>query len=97
MPWFPQLASDLMETAIGLRSTVKQIRTVTMLPAIEITDSAALVRSARQGDRSAFGQLYRLFSPMVHGILLAKSLVEHFSDRGKTLAQLQASLDTLPR
>jgi RNA polymerase sigma-70 factor, ECF subfamily len=61
-----------METAIDLLGTVRQIRTVTMLPDTEISDGAALVRAARQGDRSAFGKLYRLFSPMVHGILLAR-------------------------
>jgi RNA polymerase sigma-70 factor (ECF subfamily) len=32
---------------------------------------AALVRAARAGSREAFGSLYRLYSRMVHGILLA--------------------------
>ncbi|HVO12953.1 MAG TPA: sigma-70 family RNA polymerase sigma factor [Vicinamibacteria bacterium] len=33
---------------------------------------ALLVRSARDGDRSAFGRLYERFAPMVHGLLLAR-------------------------
>lgn len=31
-----------------------------------------LVRSASRGDREAFGELYRLYARMVHGILLAR-------------------------
>ncbi|HUL78295.1 MAG TPA: sigma-70 family RNA polymerase sigma factor [Vicinamibacteria bacterium] len=31
-----------------------------------------LVAAARDGDRRAFGSLYELFSPMVHGLLLAR-------------------------
>ena len=34
-------------------------------------DEAALVRAAQAGDRAAFGDLYRQFSRMIHGILLA--------------------------
>jgi RNA polymerase sigma-70 factor (ECF subfamily) len=32
---------------------------------------AALVRTARDGNRAAFGALYERYKPMVHGILLA--------------------------
>ena len=32
----------------------------------------ALVDAVRAGDREAFGQLYALYAPMVHGILLAR-------------------------
>lgn len=32
----------------------------------------ALVRSASGGDRDAFGELYRMYARMVHGILLAR-------------------------
>jgi RNA polymerase sigma-70 factor (ECF subfamily) len=35
------------------------------------TNEAALVRCAKAGDRAAFGELYRQFARMVHGILLA--------------------------
>lgn len=38
----------------------------------EDSEAAALVESARQGDRAAFGRLYRLYVPMVHGVLLAR-------------------------
>jgi len=34
--------------------------------------TAALVRAAQGGDRSAFGQLYAGFARMVHGILLSR-------------------------
>lgn len=34
--------------------------------------SAALVALAVEGDRAAFGRLFRMFAPMVHGILLAR-------------------------
>jgi len=33
---------------------------------------ASLVRAVRAGDRDAFGRLYSLYAPMVHGILLAR-------------------------
>ena len=36
------------------------------------TPDVALVEAVRAGDREAFGQLYALYSPMVHGILLAR-------------------------
>ena len=35
-------------------------------------EAADLVASAAAGDRAAFGQLFRLYAPMVHGILLAR-------------------------
>ena len=41
-------------------------------PQIEISADAALVASVRAGDREAYGQLYDVYSRMVHGILLAR-------------------------
>jgi RNA polymerase sigma-70 factor, ECF subfamily len=38
-----------------------------------MTSTAALVTAAQAGDRKAFGELYRLYGRMVHGILLARS------------------------
>jgi len=38
----------------------------------ETSPEAALVEAVRRGDREAFGQLYTLYAPMVHGILLAR-------------------------
>jgi RNA polymerase sigma-70 factor (ECF subfamily) len=41
----------------------------TRLPAGE----SGLVRRAQAGDRAAFGELYRHYVPMVHGLLLART------------------------
>ena len=38
----------------------------------ETSPEALLVEAVRRGDREAFGQLYDLYAPMVHGILLAR-------------------------
>ena len=38
-----------------------------------MTSTAALVTAAQAGDRKAFGELYRLYGRMVHGILLART------------------------
>src|SRR5215470_158730 len=37
-----------------------------------ITPAARLVDRVREGDEEAFGELYRMFAPMVHGIILAR-------------------------
>ena len=42
--------------------------------------SAALVESARAGDRAAFERLYHSFSPLVHGVLLARVPYGEVSD-----------------
>ena len=47
-------------------------RVVTALPVSELQDDGALVRSAREGDRAAFGRLYDRYARMVHGILLSR-------------------------
>jgi RNA polymerase sigma-70 factor, ECF subfamily len=41
-------------------------------PVTESREEDALVRAARDGDRSAFGQLYDRYARMVHGILLVR-------------------------
>lgn len=41
-------------------------------PVAETTSRVPLVEAARNGDEQAFGQLYALYGPMVHGILLAR-------------------------
>jgi RNA polymerase sigma-70 factor (ECF subfamily) len=38
----------------------------------EASPEAGLVEDVRGGDREAFGRLYQLYAPMVHGILLAR-------------------------
>jgi RNA polymerase sigma-70 factor, ECF subfamily len=37
-----------------------------------LTEDAALVGAARAGDREAFGELYKRYARMVHGVLLAR-------------------------
>jgi len=37
-----------------------------------VGSDTSLVEAVRRGDREAFGQLYRNYAPMVHGILLAR-------------------------
>lgn len=39
-----------------------------------------LVRAARAGDRVAYGELYRRYAPMVHGLLLARIPPDHVDD-----------------
>jgi RNA polymerase sigma-70 factor (ECF subfamily) len=41
---------------------------------------AALVESARAGDRTAFESLYHLYAPLVHGVLLARVPYGEVSD-----------------
>jgi RNA polymerase sigma-70 factor (ECF subfamily) len=41
-------------------------------PALETSPGTGLVEAVRRGDREAFGELYDLYAPMVHGILLAR-------------------------
>lgn len=41
---------------------------------------AALVESARAGDRAAFERLYELYAPLVHGVLLARVPYDEVSD-----------------
>src|SRR5215471_13719830 len=45
---------------------------VTAWPVAETCEDHALVSSARDGDRSAFGLLYQRYARTVHGILLCR-------------------------
>jgi len=49
-----------------------QARPVPAPPMSEKTSDISLVEAVRRGDREAFGRLYKLYAPMVHGILLAR-------------------------
>src|SRR5919202_52831 len=49
-------------------------------PAFEKTPDTALVERVCRGDRDAFGQLYDLYGPMVHGILLARVPFDEVDD-----------------
>ena len=37
-----------------------------------VSPAAILVERIREGDEDAFGEFYKMFAPMVHGILLAR-------------------------
>lgn len=41
-------------------------------PAPTVNPAAQLVERISQGDQEAFNELYRMFAPMVHGIILAR-------------------------
>jgi len=49
-----------------------RIRPVTERFASEDSEDVVLVRTARDGDRAAFGCLYQRYARMVHGVLLAR-------------------------
>ncbi|HEY0323015.1 MAG TPA: sigma-70 family RNA polymerase sigma factor [Pyrinomonadaceae bacterium] len=61
-----EATGDLLLFA-GQTETVASVAPVT-----NISPDASLVESVRLGDRDAFGKLYNRYSPMVHGILLAR-------------------------
>src|SRR5438132_11507676 len=50
------------------------------MAAAGVTEHASLVAAARSGDRFAFGQLYQLYSPMVHAVLLSHAPAAEVDD-----------------
>lgn len=52
--------------------TISDCQTVSASPVHEPLGDASLVLAAREGDRTAFGELYARYARMVHGILLAR-------------------------
>lgn len=46
----------------------------------DVSPEATLVASVKRGDREAFGRLYDLYAPMVHGILLARVPFDEVGD-----------------
>lgn len=46
----------------------------------DVSPEAVLVASVKRGDREAFGRLYDLYAPMVHGILLARVPFDEVGD-----------------
>ena len=60
-----------IETAGNVLSLASLIQPAAATEAIAPVE-VALVEAVRAGDREAFGQLYALYTPMVHGILLAR-------------------------
>lgn len=61
-----------MESTIDLYHKIKLHRSVAEASETGVSDEASLVRAARDGDRAAFGELYRRYGRMVHGLLLAR-------------------------
>ena len=61
-----EATGDLFFTVVG------QPESVDAPPMTERPTDASLVEAVRRGDRQAFEQLYALYAPMVHGILLAR-------------------------
>jgi RNA polymerase sigma-70 factor (ECF subfamily) len=61
-----EATGDLLLFA-GQKETVASVAPVT-----GVSPDASLVESVRAGNQEAFGKLYSLYSPMVHGILLAR-------------------------
>lgn len=61
-----EATGDLLLFA-GQTETVASVAPVT-----NISPDASLIESVRLGDHDAFGKLYNRYSPMVHGILLAR-------------------------
>jgi RNA polymerase sigma-70 factor, ECF subfamily len=43
-------------------------------------DQRALIAAAQDGDRAAYGELYRRFAPTVHGVLLARVAPDAVND-----------------
>jgi RNA polymerase sigma factor, sigma-70 family len=60
-----------IEAAGKLLILVSQSQSVAVA-VTETSPEVALVEAVRRGDREAFGQLYDMYAPMVHGILLAR-------------------------
>jgi RNA polymerase sigma-70 factor (ECF subfamily) len=60
-----------LETAGNVLSLASLIQPAAATETIA-SPEVALVEAVRAGDREAFGRLYDLYSPMVHGILLAR-------------------------
>ncbi|HEV7859476.1 MAG TPA: sigma-70 family RNA polymerase sigma factor [Pyrinomonadaceae bacterium] len=70
-----------VEATGGLLLMVEQDpREATTSPVRERGAHVSLVESVQAGDREAFGQLYKLYAPMVHGILLARVPFDEVAD-----------------
>lgn len=62
----------MYEIEMALPLLVRQTQPVAEERAAEVSANALLVKAVRRGDQEAFGKLYDLYAPMVHGILLAR-------------------------
>ncbi|HEX8746763.1 MAG TPA: sigma-70 family RNA polymerase sigma factor [Pyrinomonadaceae bacterium] len=64
--------SEIEATGEMLLFARERDKVASAAPVTAISPDASLVESVRGGDNDAFGKLYALYSPMVHGILLAR-------------------------
>lgn len=69
-----------IDVAGDLLVLVGRAQALTVKEATATSREAALVASVRRGDREAFGRLYEIYAPMVHGILLARAPVNEVDD-----------------
>jgi RNA polymerase sigma-70 factor, ECF subfamily len=69
-----------VEASSSLLLMVEQNSPAATAPAMEKPVHVSLVEAVQDGDREAFGQLYRLYAPMVHGILLARVPFDEVDD-----------------
>jgi RNA polymerase sigma-70 factor (ECF subfamily) len=69
-----------VEATGGLLLMVEQSPRAATNPAAERGAYVSLVEAVQDGDREAFGQLYKLYAPMVHGILLARVPFDEVDD-----------------
>jgi RNA polymerase sigma-70 factor (ECF subfamily) len=75
--------SETTETAANLlflAGTQGASHAAAAKPALESSPETVLVEAVRRGDREAFGELYDLYAPMVHGILLSRVPWEEVDD-----------------
>jgi len=68
------------EGGVDFAAPINESRFVTAPHVIEISEDARLVNAAREGNRSAFGELYGKYARVVHGILLSRVPPEDVDD-----------------
>jgi RNA polymerase sigma-70 factor (ECF subfamily) len=68
------------EYGVDFAAPILESQSVTVPPVIDISDDARLVSAAREGNRSAFGELYGKYARVVHGILLSRVPPEDVDD-----------------
>lgn len=56
----------------GLLVVATQTQPAAQARVTEISEEALLVKAVRHGQQEAFAKLYRLYAPLVHGIVLAR-------------------------
>jgi RNA polymerase sigma-70 factor (ECF subfamily) len=61
-----------LEAAADMLLPIPQAKASTDTPESETRVEVVLVKAVLAGDREAFGRLYDLYAPMIHGILIAR-------------------------